>query len=183
VTVAVAESGAPNALGKSVAQSGREGVPPGPLGRATPAPVPGHGSDPNTPTIVVAPDPNTEAPKKETTTELVGFVVRGSWLMERLQIDDLDSLVTPDGKRWLPLLRIVHAFQFKVEEQVSVIRFTVEGAGDVELDLEKKEITIKGQTSPIEFLQAVSEITMKADIYVSHDDLSKILDIGSCQAE
>jgi hypothetical protein len=177
VAVAAPESSDPNAPDRSAAQSGREGVSPAPPGRATPASVPRRASDPNTSTVVVAPDPATEGPKKETTTELIGFVVRGRWLMERLQVDDLDSVVTPDGKRWLPLLRILHAFRFNVEEQLGIIRFTVEGVGDVELDVAKKQTQIRGQTSPIEFLQAVSEITTKADIYLSPEDLSKILDM------
>jgi hypothetical protein len=171
------ESIAPNVPGETFMPGEREKVASGPPGQVTSAPLSGPGSEPNVSTLVVAPTSGTENAQKETTTELVGFVVRGRWIMERLQIDDLDSLVTPDGKRWLPLLRLVRAFQFKVEEQESIIRFTVEGVGDVELDLAGKQIQIKGQASPIEFLQAVSEITMKADIYVSSEDMSKILDM------
>jgi hypothetical protein len=145
--------------------------------RTPPLPIPALPADPNKSTIVVMPDPNSKETRSETTTELIGFVVHGRWFSERLQVDDLDSLVTPGGKRWLPLLRILRAFRFRVQEQVGLIRFTVEGTGDVELDWERKQIHLKGQTSPIELLQAVSEITMKADIYVSPEDLAKILDM------
>ena len=122
-------------------------------------------------------DPNTPPFATEATTELVGFVVRGRRLVERLQIDDLDSLVMPDGTRLLPLLRILRAFRLSIEERDGVIRFTPEGVGQVEFDLLKKQIQIKGQTHTIEFLQAVSEITMKADLFISPEDLSKILDM------
>jgi hypothetical protein len=134
-------------------------------------------SDPNVSTVMVLPDPNSGNGKSEKTIELVGFVVRGRLLYERLQVDDLDSLITPDGKRWLPLLRVLRAFRFKVQEQGSTIRSAVEGVGDVELDVAKKQIQIKDQTSSIELLEAVSEITMKADIYVSPEDMSRILDM------
>ena len=43
----------------------------------------------------------------ETYSELIGFVVRGRHLYERLQIDDLDALIGPDEQRWIPLLRIL----------------------------------------------------------------------------
>jgi len=132
-------------------------------------------SDPNVSVVVPAPDPNAHDVAGETVTELVGFLVRGRWLHERLQIVDLDSLVTPDGKRWLPLLRILSAFQLKSEEQGSVIRFAPEGVGNVELDLATKEIQIRGETHPIDLRQAVSEITLKPDVYVLPEDLWKIL--------
>ncbi len=118
-----------------------------------------------------------EAHRKETTTELVGFVVRGRSLAERLQVDDLDSLVTPEGKRLLPLLRILRVFAFKIDEQANVLHFAPEGVGQVTLDLDKKEITIRDQTHPIEFVEAVSEITMKPDFYLVPEELAKILDM------
>jgi hypothetical protein len=179
VTVADRESTDPNFPGESAPHGKQAAAPPDQPSRTPAAPAQGLPSDPNVSTVMVLPDPNSgnANTKSETTTELVGFLVRGRWLSERLQVDDLDSLVTPDGKRWLPVLRILRVFHFRVEEQASVIRFTVEGVGDVELDLEKKEVRIKDQMSPIELLQAVSEITMKADIYVSPEDLSKILDM------
>lgn len=123
------------------------------------------------------PDPNSAAGGQERESELVGFVVRGRRQYERLQIDDLDSLVAADGKRLLPLLRILNAFRVRIEEQVGIFRFALEGIGDVELDLGKGQIRVKDQTRPIELLQAVSDITQKPDIYVSAEDLSKILDM------
>ncbi len=137
---------------------------------STPAPSRG-------PTTVVPPDPNAETSGTGTTRELVGFVVRGRSIVERLQVDDLDSIVTADGKRLLPLLRILHVFAVHIEEKANMLRFTPEGLGEEELDLDKKQLTIRGQTSPIEILEAVSEITMKPDFYVAPEDLGKILDV------
>ncbi|MEN6575723.1 MAG: hypothetical protein ABFD90_05215, partial [Phycisphaerales bacterium] len=142
-----------------------------------PAPAPSSVGEPNALAVTPIPDPNSQASAGETTTELVGFVVRGRRLAERLQIDDLDSLVLPNGSRLLPLLRILRAFKLAIDEQAGVLRFAPEGVGNIELDLVNKQITIKGQIQPIEVLQAVSEITMKADIFISPENLSKVLDM------
>jgi len=132
-------------------------------------------SDPNISLVLVGPhcsDPNTE---ETATTELVGFVVRGRWLHERLQITDLDSIVTPDGRRWLPLLRVLNAFQIKPEEQASTLRFTPEGVGVVEVDIATGKIQVQNRTRKIPLRQAVSEITLKPDLYVLPQDLWEIL--------
>jgi hypothetical protein len=160
------------------APHGEPGVPPPtPSSRTPPAPATGPDSKPNTSTTVTLPDPNAENTQKETTSELVGFVVRGRSLAERLQVDDLDSIVTTEGKRLLPLLRILRALNVRVEDQATVLRFAPEGVGDIELDLGKKQIRIRGETSNIEFVEALSEITMRPDFYVSPETLSKILDM------
>lgn len=130
-----------------------------------------------TPTVVAAPDPNAAPGKKETTSEVVGFVVRGRSLVERLQIDDLDTLVTPEGRRLLPVLRIVRALGTRIEEQGNLFRFSPEGVGDIVLDLGNKQVTLRGQTSSVEMLEAVSEITQKPDLYLAPEDVSRLLDL------
>lgn len=150
---------------------------PGTTNQAAPSSDPNSSGDPNSPILAPPPDPNSTPPAAKTATELVGFVVRGRRLVERLQINDLDSLVLPDGRRLLPLLRILRVFRVSIEEHVNALRFSPEGVGMVELDLIRKQIQVKGQTRPIEFEQAVSEITMKPDIFISPDDLGKILDM------
>jgi len=109
--------------------------------------------------------------------ELVGFVVRGRMAHERLQIDDLDSLLMPNGERRLPLLRILRAFQVILQEQGGVFRFAPEGVGPIELDVPNGQIRIKDQRREITLIQAVSDVTLKADIYVSAKDLEEILDV------
>ena len=75
--------------------------------------------------------------------------MHGRSQVERLQIDDLDSIVTTEGKRLLPLLRILRVFAFRIDEQAGVFQFAPEGVGEVKLDLAKKQVTIRGQTSDI----------------------------------
>ncbi len=111
------------------------------------------------------------------TIELVGFVVRGRRLSEKLTIEDLDSIVTPDGKRLLPLLRILRAFKVTISEDGNLIKFTPEGAEPVTIDFLKRQIQIKDQTRPLSCIEATSEITMKPDMYISPEDLSEILDM------
>jgi hypothetical protein len=159
------------------APTGGQETSPGQLGQTPPASTVGPTSPANASATIAVTDPNSETTPKETTTELVGFVVRGRSPWERLQIEDLDSLVTTEGKRWLPLLRVLRAFAVQIDEQTEVIRFAPEGVGDIALDLGKRQVSIRGQTSPIEFVERVSEITMKPDFYISPEDLSKILDI------
>lgn len=144
---------------------------------ATPVPILDTASqgDPNVSMVLVSPDPSDPNAEEAAATELIGFVVRGRWLHERLQIIDLDSLVTPDGRRWLPLLRVLNAFQIKPEEQGSTLRFAPEGVGVVEVDIATGLIQIQNQTRTIPLRQAVSEITLKSDIYVLPKDLWEIL--------
>lgn len=72
-------------------------------------------------------------PAVEASTELVGFVVRGRRLAERLQINDLDSLLQPDGKWLLPLLRILRTFRVAIEERGTALRFVPESVGAPQL--------------------------------------------------
>jgi hypothetical protein len=176
-TVADRDTHNANANGASAPHDGRKTPPPDQPGPTPAAPAAAPTPKSNQSTTVAAPDPNSETPKKATAVELVGFVVRGRSLVERLQVDDLDSLVTSEGKRLLPLLRLLRVFAVRVEEQAGVFRFAPEGVGDVELDLGKKQVTLRGQASAIEVIEVVSEITMKPDLYVSPEDLSKILDM------
>ncbi|MBP7049501.1 MAG: hypothetical protein KBE65_00635 [Phycisphaerae bacterium] len=127
--------------------------------------------------VTVVPDPNSQNTGPEATTELVGFVVRGRRHVERLQVDDMDSLVLSDGRRLLPLLRTLRTFRVAIDEQGGILKFTPEGGSEVELDVPNGQIRIKGQTRPLEFRQAVSEITLKPDIYIPPEDLSEILDM------
>jgi hypothetical protein len=177
MTVAKTDGTAADSIGGSIVR--RQPTPP-PGGSLRPPPAQPAGAPtapPDISTTVVQPDPNADASETQTTRELVGFVVRGRSMVERLQVDDLDSIVTADGKRLLPLLRILHVFAVRVEEKANVFRFTPEGLGEEELDLKKKQLTVRGQTSPIELLEAVSEVTMKPDFYVSPEVLAKILDV------
>jgi len=122
-------------------------------------------------------EPNSTGSTAERTTELVGFVVRGRRLHERLTIDDLDSIVLKDGRRLLPLLRVLRAFNIQINEKGPVITFTPEGAGPVEIDLQGKKIKIKGKTKSLFYVEARSEITMKPDIYITPQDLSEVLEM------
>ena len=57
-------------------------------------------------------------------TEVVGFSLEGKRVWERLNIDDLDAVVTPSGERLLPLLRLLKALQMEVKESDEIISFS-----------------------------------------------------------
>ena len=126
------------------------------------------------------PDPNEVAmlyARPTRTTEVIGFVVRGRRLYQRLAVDDLDSIVTPDKERLLPLLRLVRAFELQFTEKDGVITFSPEGVGKVEVDLNNGRLGIEGQYQPLEYLEASSEITLKRDVYVRPEVISAIFDM------
>ena len=168
-----------NAMREKVAPATQETISPGPANSPAVASAPEvpPRSPPNASAVVAVPDAGTQSTSTEKTTELVGFVVRGRSLVERLQVDDLDSLMTPEGKRYFPSCASSRVFAVKIDEQGNVLQFAPEGVGKVILNLDKKEITIRDQTHPIEFVEAVSEITMKADFYIAPEELAKILDM------
>lgn len=134
-------------------------------------------ADANGPGAVVTEvsDPNKNAPER--VNELIGFVVRGRMAHERLQIDDLDSLLASNGERRLPLLRILRAFRVPVREEGGVFRFVSEGVGPVEIDVPNGQIQIKDHRRAIDLVQAVSDITLKADLFVSSADIEEIFDV------
>ena len=111
-------------------------------------------------------------------TELVGFVVRGRKYTERLMIEDLDSIVLPDGQRRLPLLRMLRTFGVAVLDQAGILSFSPEGVGPVQLDTIRQTIQIKDRIRPLDFTETTSEITLKADLYIRPADLAEILAIN-----
>ena len=57
-------------------------------------------------------------------TEVSGFFLQGRKYFEVLKIEDLDTLVLPDGKRLIPLLRLLKALEISVEEKQGTLFFS-----------------------------------------------------------
>ena len=133
--------------------------------------------DPNLPMLSLEFDGQRHDPCDNVISELVGFAVRGRWLHERLTIEDLDSLVRTDGVRLLPLIRILRAFRIAITEQGGVITFAVDGGPQVAIDLSRQQVQINGAARELYFLEAISEITLQADIYIKTEDLSDMLNM------
>lgn len=59
----------------------------------------------------------TPSPTLTQKTEVSGFLLQGKKFFEVLNIDDLETLVLRDGKRLIPLLRLLKALEIQVEEK------------------------------------------------------------------
>ena len=107
----------------------------------------------------------------------MGFLLRGQRRLDRLTINDLDTIVNGENLRYLPLLRLLDALKVPVKEEIQSYTFAPEGVGTVVLNLKEKALTINSQTRPIVFLQATSLITLKPDIFLRVADIAEILDM------
>ena len=113
----------------------------------------------------------------EANSEIVVFHARGRRAYERVAIEDIDTLVTSGNVRLIPVLRIMHAFKFEVEEAYRKFLCKAEGAAVATLDLDSKTLEIGGSVRDLLFLEAISDVTMKADVYVTQEVLSEILNL------
>lgn len=117
--------------------------------------------------------PETAAPA----IEVAGFQLRGNRPWHRLDINDLDVLVTPAGERFLPLLRLLKAFRTTVNEQGTELTFQVEGGPKTMLNVAAERIRFNGHEDPVELYEAISDITQQRDVYLPAETLAEILAI------
>ena len=110
-------------------------------------------------------------------SEVVVFAAWGRRVFDKVAVDDLDTIVTADNVRLIPVLRVMRAFQFEVLEEARRITCRAEGGPVAILDLDQGIIEVGGIAKLLVFKEAVSDITMKSDIYVTRETLSEILNM------
>jgi len=106
--------------------------------------------------------------------EVAGFQLRGDRPWHRLDIDDLDVLVTPAGERFLPLLRLLKAFRTHVDQQGKELVFQVEGGPKTLLNVAARRIRFNGREDAIELYEAISDITRQRDVYLPAETVAEI---------
>lgn len=109
--------------------------------------------------------------------EIVGLVLRGPRLAQRLTVNDLDTIVTAAGLRLVPLRAVLGAMKTEVTEAAGRLRFQVAGGPEVVLDVPASQVSIDGKARPIRRLQATSPVTFKTDVYVPAEDLGDMLNM------
>lgn len=110
-------------------------------------------------------------------TEISAFSLRGKRRRERLEILDLDILITPAGRRFFPLFRLLDALKVEWTEENRQILFQPEGCPEVVLDIQKNEIKVNNVIKPLKLIIAVSDITMEQDIFLLPEVISEIFAI------
>ncbi|MBU0741447.1 hypothetical protein KJ554_03730 [bacterium] len=108
-------------------------------------------------------------------TNLAGFTLQGRTRLERLVIADLDIVEDVDGRRRLPLLRILQALQVEVTTTGSTVSFRPDGAGEVVLDHVAGTLSDEQGTRPCATLVGLSDLTFESEIYVPDEILPAVL--------
>jgi len=109
--------------------------------------------------------------------EVVGFTLRGPRSGQKVAILDMDAIVTPDGKRLMPLLRILERLGVKLTRKEREISFAFGPGGQTLIRTDGKTIERSGRSEPVDMIVSVSEITQKLDVFMSPETVSGILDI------
>ena len=108
-------------------------------------------------------------------TEVSGFFLQGKKFFEVLNIEDLETLVLPDGKRLIPLLRLLKALEIQVEEKEDTLTFSPTPSVKMILDLQRKEIQTNGKTKPLTPVVGVSDLTLEKEVFLHPEVVGEIL--------
>ncbi|MBM4017344.1 MAG: hypothetical protein FJ288_03300 [Planctomycetes bacterium] len=107
--------------------------------------------------------------------EIVGFLLQGPQVWQRLKIEDLDVIATPANRRLLPLLRLLKALHIEKTEQADVISFQAEGGPKTILNLRARRLRVDDTEGPVDFVMAMSDVTLQRDIYLPAEVVAEIL--------
>ena len=118
--------------------------------------------------------PEAEPPQIEVT----GFHLRGKRPWHRMDIGDLDVVVTAGGQRFLPLLRLLKIFRTEVSHEDRNLVFQVEGGPKTLLNVPARRIRFEGREDAVELIEAISDITLQREVYLPVDVIAEILAIG-----
>ena len=111
---------------------------------------------------------------KRVETEIAAFTLQGERRRHKLEIFDLDVLITPEGRRFIPLFRLLDALKLEKTEKEHSIIFQPEAFPEVTIDTQKKEIRINETTAALDFIMAISDISMQRDLFLSPEVISRI---------
>jgi len=131
-------------------------------------------------TVVTRSDKATTQPAqadKKAEHEVVGFTLRGPRGGQRITILDMDAILAPDGKRFIPLLQILEKLGVKLTRKEREISFDFGPGGPAVIRTDSKTIERGGRSEPVNMIVSVSEITQKPDLFMSPETVSAILEI------
>jgi hypothetical protein len=119
-------------------------------------------------------------------SEVVGFRLIGSKpMIDKLSISDMGILRT-DGKRFLPLLRMLNVLGLKMTPkgleppgperaaEGRILRFHPDGCPEVTLDLSSRRMEIEGKATPVEVVEEVSVLTHEPEIFLPQEVIAGI---------
>jgi len=114
---------------------------------------------------------NPKARKVE--TNIAAFFLTGKRLYQKLNIQDLDIILTKDNNRLIPLLRLLRTLKVPGSIKESKLEFKSENYFPAILDLSAKTLTVNNEQSPLEVIIGNSDVTNMDEIYVSESILKK----------
>jgi hypothetical protein len=108
-------------------------------------------------------------------TSVVGLYLQGQRHRERLRVPDLDVVFLEDGRRLLPLLRTLRTLGIETTDTGTAIIFRPEGATEAKVEYVSGRILLGSITRPVDLRVGISDITVRAEIYIPQDVLAEIL--------
>ena len=108
-------------------------------------------------------------------TEVSGFFLQGKKFFEVLNIEDLETLIVPDGKRLIPLLRLLKALEIQVEEKEDILTFSPTPSVKMILDLQEKGDPDQRQAKPFSPVVGVSDLTLEKEVFLYPEVVGEIL--------
>ncbi len=115
-----------------------------------------------------------DTPSNSFHCEVAAFTLRGKQSRQNLTIPDLEIMVTEDEKRYFPLFRLLTALNLEKSEEGPFIIFQPEGSPPIVIDLQKKTIGEKNAGQPVNFIDAVSDISQERDIFLPPEVISQL---------
>ncbi|MCY2924642.1 MAG: hypothetical protein NT031_04260 [Planctomycetota bacterium] len=116
---------------------------------------------------------NAAAPGK---IEVIGLTLQGRRMRERIEIDDLASVLAPDGTHLLPLLRLAKVLDVEAVDKDPLVEVAGVG-GKAVINLTEKTIEMAGRHSRIEVAVAASEIVGHRDVFLRPDTIAQLLGV------
>lgn len=104
---------------------------------------------------------------------IAAFSLQGKRLIQRLFVEDFDVIITPDNKKFIPLLRLLRTLQVPGLITNNTLEFKFEHFFSIKLDLSNKSLAVNNETSAIELIIGTSDVTNMAEVFVSDTILKK----------
>lgn len=117
---------------------------------------------------------SSDTPLERVETEIAAFILQGKRRRHKLEIFDLDVLITVEGLRFFPLFRLLDALKLEKSEDNHCIVFQPEGSPEVTINTQTKEIQTVGAVETVDLIMAVSDISMNRDIFLPPEVISEI---------
>jgi hypothetical protein len=107
-----------------------------------------------------------------------GFTLTGNRSIYRVSIKDLDLLITENGQRLLPLLRLLKRLHANITFKNGQLTYAFQAGENGFIDFQQSSLRVKGKTYPISLIKGLSDITGKQEIYVSEKLFSEELGLN-----